>query len=56
MDAQREWHEVTNAENVCLYNKTYNPQRAETTIFSRYPVMAFPPNRLITRENVTVPK
>ncbi|MBQ4836498.1 ABC transporter substrate-binding protein [Pseudoalteromonas luteoviolacea] len=46
---EREWRELQNQENVCLYNKVKTPQREAMGVFVSFPLMAFPSNRLILR-------
>ncbi|MDP2636827.1 ABC transporter substrate-binding protein [Pseudoalteromonas sp. 1_MG-2023] len=52
----REWQQLHAFEDVCLYNKVKNPERMQNAIFTRYPIMAFPANRLIVLNNPELPK
>lgn len=52
----REWLSVENKDNVCLFNKSKTPAREKVATFSKYPLIAFPPLRLITKKGVNIPK
>ena len=51
----REWRELTNQPNACLYNKVKTPEREHFGIFSDYPITAFPPNRLAVHSHLSLP-
>ena len=53
---KREWVELKNNDNICLYNKGKSPERERLAYFGRYPLIAFPPNRLIAREDIVIPE
>jgi uncharacterized protein (TIGR02285 family) len=44
---RRAWRILTARPNVCIYNKVKNVQRERLAIFTKYPLVIFPPNRLI---------
>lgn len=52
---KREWHKLASEDNVCLYNKTKNNEREAIGVFSKRPLLAFPPNRLVTRKQTEIP-
>ncbi|WP_193332552.1 ABC transporter substrate-binding protein [Pseudoalteromonas ulvae] len=52
----REWRELTNQSNVCLYNKVKTPEREHFGIFTDYPITAFPPNRLAVHSHLPLPE
>lgn len=51
----REWRELETQQNVCLYNKVKTPEREEYAYFSRLPMTAFPPHRLVTHPSYNLP-
>lgn len=51
----REWQQLHTSEDVCLYNKVKKPERMKNAIFTRYPIMAFPANRLIVLNRPELP-
>jgi len=48
---KREWRQVSDSQNVCLYNKVSTVERQSIAIFSKYPVAAFPANRLVIKKH-----
>ena len=52
----REWQQLHTMKNVCLYNKTKTPERLENALFSTYPIMAFPANRLVVYNHPELPE
>lgn len=52
----REWRELTNQPNVCLYNKVKTAKREHYGVFTDYPITAFPPNRLVVHKSLPLPK
>lgn len=51
----REWKQLSMLPDVCLYNKLKTPEREANALFTRYPIMAFPANRLIVFNMPTLP-
>lgn len=43
---KREWRQLTDSDNVCLYNKVKTQKREAIAQFSKYPIATFPANRL----------
>ncbi|WP_054203882.1 MULTISPECIES: hypothetical protein [Pseudoalteromonas] len=52
----REWQQLHKFTDVCLYNKVKNPEREKNALFNRYPIMAFPSNRLVVLNHPELPK
>jgi uncharacterized protein (TIGR02285 family) len=48
---KREWRQVSESENVCLYNKVNTVERQNMATFSKYPIAAFPANRLVIKKH-----
>jgi len=48
---KREWRQLSESQNVCLYNKVSTVERQSMAIFSKYPVAAFPGNRLVIKKD-----
>ena len=48
---KREWRELTQNNNVCLFNKIKTPVREQDAHFSSLPIQIFPPNQLIVLDN-----
>ena len=53
---KREWHKLATEDNICLYNKKLTPEREKLGYYSQRPLLAFPPNRLITLKPNNLPK
>lgn len=51
----REWQQLSKMNNVCLYNKLKTPEREVHAVFSQYPLMAFPANKLVIFNKPTIP-
>ena len=51
----REWQQLRKMNNVCLYNKLKTPEREAHAVFSQYPLMAFPSNKLVVFNKPTIP-
>lgn len=51
----REWRELTTQPDVCLYNKVKTPERLKYAEFTSHPIVAFPPNRLVTHLGKNLP-
>ncbi len=51
----REWQQLSKMNNACLYNKLKTPEREAHAVFSQYPIMAFPPNKLVVFNKPTIP-
>lgn len=45
---RRVWRVLTARPNICIYNKVKNEQRERLAIYTKYPLVVFPPNRLMT--------
>jgi uncharacterized protein (TIGR02285 family) len=45
---RRAWRLITARPNVCIYNKVKNAPRERLAIYTKYPLVIFPPNRLMT--------
>ena len=52
---KREWRELTQNNNVCLFNKIKTPVREQGAHFSSLPIQIFPPNQLIVLDNDALP-
>ncbi|CAH9062068.1 hypothetical protein PSECIP111951_02617 [Pseudoalteromonas holothuriae] len=52
----REWRELDSHPSTCLYNKAKTPQRERQAIYGKYPLMAFPANRLIINGGLSLPQ
>ena len=52
----REWRELVNHPDICLYNKVKTPERESMALFVEYPLMGFPANRLILKDQPNLPK
>jgi len=50
---KREWRQLTESDNVCLYNKVKTPERQAMAQFSKYPLATFPANRLVINKQMT---
>lgn len=48
---KREWRQVSEGQNVCLYNKVNTDKRQKMAIFTKYPIAAFPANRLVIKKD-----
>ncbi|MFD2167531.1 hypothetical protein ACFSJY_14875 [Thalassotalea euphylliae] len=53
---KREWVALSQSDNVCLYNKRRTAEREQMGSFGKYPLLAFPPNRLITHADAQIPE
>jgi uncharacterized protein (TIGR02285 family) len=51
----REWRELENQPSTCLYNKAKTPERQKQARYSKYPLMAFPANRIIAFGHQSLP-
>ncbi|MCF2902277.1 ABC transporter substrate-binding protein [Pseudoalteromonas sp. SYSU M81236] len=51
----REWQQLSKMNNVCLYNKLKTPDREAQAVFSQYPLMAFPANKLVVFNKPKIP-
>ncbi len=51
----REWQQLSKMHDVCLYNKLKTPAREAVAVFSKYPLMAFPTNKLIVFNKPNLP-
>ncbi|MBR9726549.1 hypothetical protein ACFOD0_06635 [Shewanella intestini] len=47
MSKNRSWVELMKQPNACLFNKLKTPEREKVAYFSHYPIMLYPPIRLI---------
>jgi len=45
---RRAWRVLIARPNICIYNKVKNADRERFSIYTKYPLVVFPPNRLIT--------
>ncbi|RZM80784.1 ABC transporter substrate-binding protein [Pseudoalteromonas rubra] len=52
---EREWRELVRNPNACLYNKVKTPEREAMALFTAYPLMSFPANRLILKNQPNIP-
>ncbi|MDQ9091731.1 ABC transporter substrate-binding protein [Pseudoalteromonas haloplanktis] len=52
----REWQQLHTLQDVCLYNKAKTPERLNNALFSHYPIMAFPANRLVVYNHPELPQ
>ncbi|BBN81634.1 hypothetical protein PA25_16190 [Pseudoalteromonas sp. A25] len=52
----REWRELDSHPTTCLYNKAKTPERAKQALYSRYPFTAFPANRIIVNNPLSLPE
>lgn len=50
----REWRQLQSHDNVCLYNKVKTPEREKIATFSRFPLVAYPANRLVLKRTQSV--
>jgi uncharacterized protein (TIGR02285 family) len=44
---RRAWRVLIARPNICIYNKVKNADRERFSIYTKYPLVVFPPNRLI---------
>lgn len=44
---RRAWRVLIARPNICIYNKVKNAERERFSIYTKYPLVVFPPNRLI---------
>jgi len=51
----QDWKQLSQLPDVCLLNKLKTPEREASAIFTRYPLMAFPENKLIVFNKPTLP-
>ncbi|RRS06805.1 ABC transporter substrate-binding protein [Pseudoalteromonas sp. J010] len=51
----REWRELSQNPNACLYNKVKTAEREQVAVFTDLPLMSFPANRLILRNQKEIP-
>ncbi|TMP30175.1 ABC transporter substrate-binding protein [Pseudoalteromonas rubra] len=52
---KREWRELVRNPKACLYNKVKTPKRETMALFTPYPLMSFPANRLILKDQPNIP-
>ncbi|KNC67843.1 ABC transporter substrate-binding protein [Pseudoalteromonas ardens] len=52
---KREWRELVRNPKACLYNKVKTPEREAMALFTPYPLMSFPANRLILKDQPNIP-
>lgn len=51
-----EWLLLQRNDNVCLYNKIVTAERQQSSKYSKYPIIAFPSNRLILHKKDVFPE
>lgn len=55
VNRQREWTELAEKDNTCLFYKFKTPERELKGSYSEFPINEFPPNRLLTRSRDDIP-
>lgn len=55
VNRQREWTELADNKNACLFNKFKTAERELKGSYSAYPINEFPPNRLLTYDRSDIP-
>lgn len=52
---RRAWRVLNARPNICIYNKVKTTQRERLAIYSKYPIVVFPPNRLMIFDSPNLP-
>ncbi|MCG7534903.1 ABC transporter substrate-binding protein [Pseudoalteromonas sp. OOF1S-7] len=52
---EREWRELNRNPKSCLYNKVKTPEREAMALFTPYPLVSYPANRLILKNQPNIP-